>query len=259
MKVDALAWWGGMVGGGLDHQITSARFYTNNHNHHSQLLMPWMVLSSLVSWSPVVVALHHHPGRRHGHRVRRDELWPRAKPRRPLLAGGRGAGALDRDGVSSQKGRSDEYTEDDRPVYNGAPYRRLRPWHPVPIPLVLGSPKPRLGFLCSRVSSISTIGILMAGWSSANKYSLMGGLRAAGQLIAYELPLILAVVGVVIMAGTMSLTGIVEAQASWFSERGWSFGMPFILVQFVGFAVFMLPPRRAPRIPFDTPMLRENL
>ena len=52
----------------------------------------------------------------------------------------------------------------------------------------------------------------MAGWSSANKYSLMGGLRAAGQLIAYELPLILAVVGVVIMAGTMSMTGIVEAQ-----------------------------------------------
>ena len=95
-------------------------------------------------------------------------------------------------------------------------------------------------FYVLAVSSISTIGILMAGWSSANKYSLMGGLRAAGQLIAYELPLILAVVGVVIMAGTMSLTGIVEAQASWFSERGWSFGMPFILVQFVGFAVFII-------------------
>jgi NADH-quinone oxidoreductase subunit H len=49
---------------------------------------------------------------------------------------------------------------------------------------------------------VSVIGILIAGWASANKYSLMGGLRAAGQLIAYELPLMLAVVGVVIQAGT---------------------------------------------------------
>ena len=53
----------------------------------------------------------------------------------------------------------------------------------------------------------------MAGWSSANKYSLLGGIRAAGQLIAYELPLILAVVGVVIQAGTMNMQGIVLAQA----------------------------------------------
>ena len=64
------------------------------------------------------------------------------------------------------------------------------------------------------VSSISVIGILMAGWSSANKYSLLGGLRAAGQLIAYELPLVLAVVGVVIQAGTLNMQGIVSAQAN---------------------------------------------
>jgi NADH-quinone oxidoreductase subunit H len=57
-------------------------------------------------------------------------------------------------------------------------------------------------FFVMAVSSISVIGILMAGWASANKYSLLGGLRAAGQLIAYELPLVLAVVGVVIQAGT---------------------------------------------------------
>ena len=53
-------------------------------------------------------------------------------------------------------------------------------------------------FYALAVSSISVLGILMAGWSSANKYSLLGGLRAAGQLIAYELPMVLAVVGVVI-------------------------------------------------------------
>ena len=56
-------------------------------------------------------------------------------------------------------------------------------------------------FYALAVSSLSVIGVLMAGWASANKYSLLGSLRAAGQLIAYELPLVLAVVGVVIQAG----------------------------------------------------------
>src|SRR5260221_4555361 len=63
-------------------------------------------------------------------------------------------------------------------------------------------------FYALAVSSISVIGILIAGWASANKYSLLGGLRAAGQLIAYELPMVLAVVGVVIQAGAMKLHGI---------------------------------------------------
>ncbi|HZX56378.1 MAG TPA: complex I subunit 1 family protein, partial [Ilumatobacteraceae bacterium] len=69
-------------------------------------------------------------------------------------------------------------------------------------------------FYMLAVSSISTLGILIAGWSSANKYSLLGGLRAAGQLIAYELPMVLAVLGVVIQAGTMNMQGIVVAQNS---------------------------------------------
>src|SRR5690606_25716183 len=67
-------------------------------------------------------------------------------------------------------------------------------------------------FYILAVSSISVIGILIAGWASANKYSLLGGLRAAGQLIAYELPMVLAVVGVVIQAGTLNMQGIVAAQ-----------------------------------------------
>ena len=66
-------------------------------------------------------------------------------------------------------------------------------------------------FYMLAVSSISVLGILIAGWSSANKYSLLGGLRAAGQLIAYELPMVLAVIGVVIQAGTMNMQGIVVA------------------------------------------------
>lgn len=107
-------------------------------------------------------------------------------------------------------------------------------------------------FFALAISSISTIGILMAGWSSGNKYSLMGGLRAAGQLIAYELPLVLAVVGVVIMAETMSLNGIVEAQIR--------FGFPYLILQIVGFAIFMIASlAELTRIPFDMPIAESEL
>jgi len=107
-------------------------------------------------------------------------------------------------------------------------------------------------FYALAISSLSTIGVLMAGWSSANKYSLMGGLRAAGQLIAYELPLVLAVVGAVIMAGTMSMSGIVEAQIE--------AGFPYVVVQFVGFAVFMTAAlAELTRIPFDMPIAESEL
>ena len=62
------------------------------------------------------------------------------------------------------------------------------------------------------IGSVSVIGVLMAGWASANKFALIGALRAAAQLIAYELPLVLAAVAVVMQAGTLSLLGIVNAQ-----------------------------------------------
>jgi len=115
-------------------------------------------------------------------------------------------------------------------------------------------------FYALAISSVSTIGILVAGWSSANKYSLMGGLRAAGQLIAYELPLVLSVVGVVVMAGTMSLNGIVEAQQGWLSETGWQGGMPFIIPQFIGFVIFMIAAlAELSRIPFDMPIAESEL
>ena len=69
-------------------------------------------------------------------------------------------------------------------------------------------------FFALAAASLSVIGVLMAGWGSANKYALMGGMRAAGQLIAYELPLVLAAIGVVIQAGTLDLNKIVLAQAN---------------------------------------------
>ena len=110
------------------------------------------------------------------------------------------------------------------------------------------------------VSSISVIGILMAGWSSANKYSLLGGLRAAGQLIAYELPMVLAVVGVVIQAGTLNLQGIVGAQANGKIFGFGGLGNPFILTQFVGFLIFMISMQaELTQTPFDMPVAESEL
>ncbi len=115
-------------------------------------------------------------------------------------------------------------------------------------------------FYMLAVSSISTLGILMAGWSSANKYSLLGGLRAAGQLIAYELPMVLSVLGVVIQAGSMNLQTIVIKQNS-DSIFGWDgLGNPFIITQFVGFLVFMISVQaELSQTPFDMPIAESEL
>ena len=110
-------------------------------------------------------------------------------------------------------------------------------------------------FYMLAVSSISVLGILIAGWCSANKYSLLGGLRAAGQLIAYELPMVLAVLGVVIQAGTMNMQGIVVQQNAG-EIFGWDgLGNPYILTQFVGFVVFMIAVQaELTQTPFDMPI-----
>src|SRR6195952_5573874 len=115
-------------------------------------------------------------------------------------------------------------------------------------------------FYMLAVSSVSVLGILIAGWSSANKYSLLGGLRAAGQLIAYELPMVLAVIGVVIQAGTMNLQTIVLRQNGG-EMFGWSgLGNPYILTQFVGFGVFMIAVQaELTQAPFDMPIAESEL
>ena len=115
-------------------------------------------------------------------------------------------------------------------------------------------------FYAMAVSSLSVLGIVMAGWASANKYALLGGLRAAGQLIAYELPLILAVMGVVIQAETMNLQKIVQAQAVG-EIFGWGgIGNPYILTQFAGFLIFMIAAQaELTQTPFDMPVAETEL
>jgi NADH-quinone oxidoreductase subunit H len=115
-------------------------------------------------------------------------------------------------------------------------------------------------FYALAVSSLSVVGVLMAGWASANKFALLGALRAAAQLIAYELPLLLAVVGVVIQAGTMSLQGIVLSQQHG-KIFGWGgIGEPFLLTQFVGLALFLVASQaELTQTPFDMPVAESEL
>jgi NADH-quinone oxidoreductase subunit H len=95
------------------------------------------------------------------------------------------------------------------------------------------------------VGGLSVVGLLMAGWSSYNKYSLLGGLRAAAQVVSYEIPLTLSVVGLLILAGTMSLNKIVEQQSGWFTD--W-----YIWQQPLGALIFFIAATaEANRTPFD--------
>ena len=100
-------------------------------------------------------------------------------------------------------------------------------------------------FFVLAITAVSVIGVLMAGWASANKFSLIGALRAAAQLIAYELPMILAAVAVVMQAGTLSLLGISEAQSHFW----------FVLTQPVMFVIFLIAAlAEITRPPFDMPI-----
>jgi NADH-quinone oxidoreductase subunit H len=95
------------------------------------------------------------------------------------------------------------------------------------------------------MSGLTVLGLLMAGWSSFNKYSILGGLRSAAQIISYEIPLTLSVVGVILLAGTMSLNHIVAAQSG--STLDWfAFKQPLGLLIF-----FIAATAEANRTPFD--------
>lgn len=112
-------------------------------------------------------------------------------------------------------------------------------------------------FFILAISAISVIGVLMAGWASSNKFALLGGIRAAGQLIAYELPMVLAVVGVVILSGSFNPNDIVAAQANF---KVFGFGIPFIFVQLPLFVVFLIAVQaELTQTPFDMPVAESEL
>ncbi len=100
------------------------------------------------------------------------------------------------------------------------------------------------------MSSLGVYSIVLAGWSSGNKYSLLGGLRAAAQMLSYEVFMGLSLMGVVLLAGSFSLADIVHAQ-----QRIW-----FIVPQFLGFLLFLVAGlAETRRLPFDLPEAESEL
>ncbi len=99
------------------------------------------------------------------------------------------------------------------------------------------------------LSSLRVYGIMLGGWASNSKYSLLGGLRSAAQMISYELPMGLALMGVVMLSGSFSLTEIVAAQE-----------LPFIVLQPLGFIIFLVCGiAETNRLPFDLPEAENEL
>ncbi|WP_409290679.1 NADH-quinone oxidoreductase subunit NuoH [Peribacillus sp. SCS-37] len=100
------------------------------------------------------------------------------------------------------------------------------------------------------ISGLSTVGIVAGGWASNNKYALLGGMRAAAQMISYEIPLVMSVLGVILLAGSLNLNEIVAAQSN-----GW-----FILKQPLGFIIFIVASiAELNRTPFDLPEAESEL
>jgi NADH-quinone oxidoreductase subunit H len=99
------------------------------------------------------------------------------------------------------------------------------------------------------LSSLRVYGIILGGWASNSKYPLFGGLRAAAQMISYELPMVLALMGVVMLSGSFSLVEIVAAQE-----------LPFIILQPLGFIIFLVCGiAETNRLPFDLPEAENEL
>jgi NADH-quinone oxidoreductase subunit H len=100
------------------------------------------------------------------------------------------------------------------------------------------------------MSSIGVYAIVLGGWSSNNKYALLGGLRSSAQMISYELAMGLSTIGVLLMAGSLSLVDIVKAQQQWW----------FVLFQPVAFGIFMITAlAETNRAPFDLPEAEAEL
>jgi NADH-quinone oxidoreductase subunit H len=102
------------------------------------------------------------------------------------------------------------------------------------------------------VSSLTVLSIIMAGWASNNKYSLLGGLRSAAQMLSYEIPLLFALLGPILMAGTLSMQGIVEAQRE--------LGVWYIVPSFLGAVIYYVAAiAEVNRPPFDIPEAESEL
>ncbi|WP_262850377.1 NADH-quinone oxidoreductase subunit NuoH [Mumia quercus] len=168
----------------------------------------------------------------------------------PMYAGGfHGWAQLVADGVKFAQKEDVVPRAADRPVFALAPAVALVPYlvvlFVIPLgPSMVGADLDLGLFFALAVMSVGVLGTLMGGWASANKYSLLGGLRTASQLMSYELPMVLAAVSAAMMAGSLSLVAIVQA---W--EWSW------LLWQLPALCVFVVAGlAELQRPPFDMPI-----
>jgi NADH-quinone oxidoreductase subunit H len=112
-------------------------------------------------------------------------------------------------------------------------------------------------FYIIAVTSLAVVGILMGGWASNNKWSLFGAMRAAAQIVSYEIPSVLAVLSVVMIAGTLSLQEINNLQTGWFWNWYVFQKFPFIFVAFIIYFIAALA--EVNRVPFDIPEAESEL
>jgi NADH-quinone oxidoreductase subunit H len=174
----------------------------------------------------------------------------------PMYAGAyHGWAQLIADGVKFVQKESVTPSAADAPVFKVAPFVALLPYLVVLLVVPLGpaglvaQPLDIGLFVVLAILGFGVVSVLMASWASANKYSLLGGLRAAAQLLGYELPFVLAAASVAMAAGTLSLPGIVEAWRPWWLL--WQ--LPALVVFFVaGLAEIRRPP-------FDMPVADSEL
>lgn len=175
----------------------------------------------------------------------------------PMYAGAfHGWAQLIADGVKFVQKEDVAPRDADRPVFRLAPVIALVPYliAMLVIPLgprdwLVGQPLDVGLFLVLAVVGVGVVAVLMSAWASANKYSLLGGLRAAAQLLGYELPFVLSAASVAMAAGTLSLPGIVNAWRPWWLL--WQ--APALVVFFVaGLAEIRRPP-------FDMPIADSEL
>jgi NADH-quinone oxidoreductase subunit H len=169
----------------------------------------------------------------------------------PMYAGGfHGWAQLVADGVKFAQKEDVVPADADRRIFTLAPGVALIPYLVVLIVIPVGphgqvgvSIDPGLFFVLAMIG-VGVLGALMAGWSSANKYSLLGGMRVAAQLLSYELPMVLAASSVAMAAGTLNLSRIVDHWEWWW--------LPWQAIGGVVFFVAGLAELRRP--PFDMPV-----
>ncbi|KAB8167129.1 NADH-quinone oxidoreductase subunit H [Streptomyces sp. 3MP-14] len=174
----------------------------------------------------------------------------------PMHAGGfHGWAQLIADGVKFVQKEDTVPDGADRRIFRLAPAVALIPYLVVLIAIPLG-PEGMVGeapdagvFFVLAVLGVGVLGSLIAGWASANKYALLGGLRTAAQLMAYELPLLLSAASVAMAAGTLSLTGILDEFQWWW--------VPWQLVG--AFVFFTAGLAELQRPPFDAPIAPEEI